>query len=199
MHYPTPHLCRYVLLPVIFFFIIKEDDLNVLRKAKAGLGLRRITSTRATPSLRLQSSATPRALSHLHRQATDRSKSPEARQNSMPQATMPDIDIASPRPFMLMKVPKFGTKMAQTINSSANTTSMPKLSQTRPKCTPRRGAAGGVFDVVEEVTVLSCQATAAACVVLGMARLSVSCSVASSCSNSPATAPSRRTHDGSGT
>ncbi|CAH0281687.1 hypothetical protein SRABI106_03295 [Rahnella aquatilis] len=57
--------------------------------------------------------------------ATDRSKSPEARQNSIPQATMPDIEIASPNPFMLMKELKFGTKMVQAINSTANTTNMP--------------------------------------------------------------------------
>ncbi|MNH00640.1 hypothetical protein D3C79_598400 [compost metagenome] len=57
--------------------------------------------------------------------ATDRSKSPEARQNSMPHATMPDMDIASPRPFILIKLPKFGTNTTQATNSTANTTSMP--------------------------------------------------------------------------
>jgi alcohol dehydrogenase class IV len=30
--------------------------------------------------------------------ATDRSKSPEARQNSIPQATIPDMEMASPAP-----------------------------------------------------------------------------------------------------
>jgi len=57
--------------------------------------------------------------------ATERSKSPEARQNNMPQATIPDIEIASPRPFILIKVAKFGTKIAQARNSTAKTTSMP--------------------------------------------------------------------------
>ncbi|MNP28205.1 hypothetical protein D3C76_1211570 [compost metagenome] len=57
--------------------------------------------------------------------ATERSKSPEARQNSIPQATMPDIEIASPSPFILMKLAKFGTKIAQPINRTANTTSIP--------------------------------------------------------------------------
>ena len=95
-------------------------------------------------------------------EATDRSKSPDARQKSMPQATMPDIDIASPRPFILIKEPKFGTKIAQTINSSAKTTSMPKLSQMRPNCRPPRDAGCGVFEVVDEAMMLSCQATAAA-------------------------------------
>ncbi|MND83135.1 hypothetical protein D3C80_749850 [compost metagenome] len=58
-------------------------------------------------------------------EATDRSKSPEARQKSMPQATMPDMEIASPRPFILMKLAKLGTKIAQPINRTANTTSIP--------------------------------------------------------------------------
>ncbi|MNE12942.1 hypothetical protein D3C80_1057650 [compost metagenome] len=57
--------------------------------------------------------------------ATDRSKSPEARQNSMPQATMPDMDIANPSPFILINEPKLGTNSTQAINSTANTTSMP--------------------------------------------------------------------------
>ena len=57
--------------------------------------------------------------------ATDRSKSPEARQNSMPQATIPDIEIASPSPFILTNEAKLGTKITQPINSTANTTSMP--------------------------------------------------------------------------
>ncbi|MNP75252.1 hypothetical protein D3C76_1722810 [compost metagenome] len=58
-------------------------------------------------------------------EATDRSKSPDARQNSIPQATIPDMEIASPSPFILMKVAKLGTKMAQPRNSTAKTTSMP--------------------------------------------------------------------------
>ncbi|CSR87455.1 Uncharacterised protein [Shigella sonnei] len=58
-------------------------------------------------------------------EATERSKSPEARQNNMPHATIPDMEIARPNPFILMKVAKFGTKMAQAIKSTANTTSMP--------------------------------------------------------------------------
>nr|VUD31165.1 Uncharacterised protein [Raoultella sp. NCTC 9187] len=57
--------------------------------------------------------------------ATERSKSPDARQNSIPQATIPDIEIASPRPFILMKEAKFGTKITQPINSTAKTTSIP--------------------------------------------------------------------------
>ena len=65
--------------------------------------------------------------------ATDRSKSPEARQNNMPQATMPDIEIARPSPFILMNVAKLGTKIAQAINNTANTTSIPYWSQIRPR------------------------------------------------------------------
>ena len=57
--------------------------------------------------------------------ATDKSKSPDARQNNMPQATIPDIEMASPNPFIFTKEEKFGTKIAQAINSTANTTSMP--------------------------------------------------------------------------
>ncbi len=58
----------------------------------------------------------------------------------MPQATIPDMEIARPNPFILMKVAKFGTKMAQAIKSTANTTSMPYRSQIRPKLNDDLGA-----------------------------------------------------------
>lgn len=79
-------------------------------------------------------------------EATDRSKSPEARQNSIPQATMPDMEIASPSPFILMNVAKFGTKIAQATKRAAKTTSMPYWSQMRPKLKADFGAP----DVVTE-------------------------------------------------
>ncbi len=73
----------------------------------------------------------------------------------MPHATMPDIDIASPNPFILIKEPKLGTKTAQATNSSANTTSMPKLSQIRPKRMPLRCCTGGVPEVADEDIIFS--------------------------------------------
>ena len=58
-------------------------------------------------------------------EATDKSKSPEARQNNMPQATIPDMEIASPSPFILTKEAKLGTKITQPMNNTAKTTSIP--------------------------------------------------------------------------
>lgn len=57
-------------------------------------------------------------------EATERLKLLEARQNNMLQATIFDMEIARLNFFILMKVAKFGTKMAQAIKSTANTTSM---------------------------------------------------------------------------
>src|SRR5471030_922377 len=66
-------------------------------------------------------------------EATDKSKSPEAKQNNMPQETIPDREIARPKPLILIKLEKLGTNMVQTINSRTNTTSMPKSSHMRDK------------------------------------------------------------------
>ncbi|MNF74470.1 hypothetical protein D3C84_565030 [compost metagenome] len=56
---------------------------------------------------------------------TDMSNSPEARQNSMPQATMPDMETASPSPRMLIRLAKLGTSAQASRNRMAKITSMP--------------------------------------------------------------------------
>ncbi len=56
---------------------------------------------------------------------TDISNSPDARQNSMPQATIPASDTARPNPFMLMMLAKLGIVMLAIRNRMAKITSIP--------------------------------------------------------------------------
>src|SRR5690606_18253633 len=61
---------------------------------------------------------------------TDKSKSPEARQNSMVQLTMPMVHTASVTLMKFIAEKKLGTVSEHTSTSSASTSSMPALSIT---------------------------------------------------------------------
>ncbi len=61
--------------------------------------------------------------------STERSKSPEARQKSIVQETIPTIETERPRPIMLRHVKKYGTKIDSSKNKTIKMTSIPESSQ----------------------------------------------------------------------
>jgi len=82
---------------------------------RATLPVRSMTTAASTPE-------------HATTEPTDRSKSPEARQNSMVQATMPMVETDSASPFMFAQERKSSTHTAQPPNRRAKTTSIPAAS-----------------------------------------------------------------------
>ena len=78
---------------------------------------------------------------------TDKSKSPDAKQNSIVQPTMPICDTANAKPFTFTHEKKSSTNSEHAANSTAKTTNMPAFSQ-RSAIAPREAVGEFVDSVI---------------------------------------------------
>ena len=101
---------------------------NAAETPRNTLSVSRITTAATTPAQAIT-------------EPTDRSKCPDAKQNSMVQAAMPTVEIASPRPRMFNGERKLSMKIADNTKMPSAASTMTQSSRKRRMLRPCRGAA----------------------------------------------------------